>query len=128
MYETYNFLIKKINEPIDRNILMENYTKILTMFSAIIPHMTSECLEDLKMNSFQNWPEVEKKYLENKIIEFVIQVNGKKRGSLEAYKDINQENLIEKIKKNKNLEKIFQNKNINKIFFVKNRLINFLIK
>ena len=32
MYETYNFLIKKINEPIDGNILMKNYIKILSVF------------------------------------------------------------------------------------------------
>ena len=127
MYETYNFLIKKINEPIDGIILMENYIKILSVFSTVIPHMASECLEDLKMNSFQNWPEVDKKILENKVIEFVIQVNGKKRGSLKANKDITQDNLIKEIKINKNLEKIFKNKKIEKVFFVKNRLINFLI-
>ena len=127
MYETYNFLIKKINEPIDGIILMENYIKILSVFSTVIPHMTSECLEDLKMNSFQSWPEIDKKFLENTVIEFVIQVNGKKRGNLKANKDITQDSLIEEIKKIKNLEKIFQNKKIEKVFFVKNRLINFLI-
>ncbi len=127
MYETYNFLIKKLNEPINGNVLMENYIKILSVFSPVIPHFASECLEDLKTNSFQNWPDVNKKFLENTVIEFVIQVNGKKRGSLKANKDISQDNLIQEIKKNKNLKKIFQNKNINKIFFVKNRLINFLM-
>ena len=68
-----------------------------------------------------------KNFLENTVIEFVIQVNGKKRGNLKANKDITQDSLIEEIKKIKNLEKIFQNKKIEKVFFVKNRLINFLI-
>ena len=67
--------------------------------------MASECLEDLKMNSFQNWPEVDKKILENKVIEFVIQVNGKKRGSLKANKDITQDNLIERIVEEKDCNK-----------------------
>jgi len=61
------------------------------------------------------------------MFQFVIQINGKKRGTLETNKDISEENLIEEIKKNQTLEKIFQNKTINKTFFVKNRLINFLI-
>jgi len=127
MHETYNFLIKKINEPINNDVLMDNYKKILSVFSPIIPHFASECLKDLKLNSFQSWPVVDKKFLEDAVIQFVIQINGKKRGILQTNKDISEKNLIEEIKKNKNLEKNFKNKKINKTFFVKNRLINFLI-
>ena len=79
------------------------------------------------MNSFQSWPEIDKKFLEDTVIQFVIQINGKKRGTLQTTKNISKENLIKEIKKNQTLEKNFQNKTINKTFFVKNRLINFLI-
>ena len=127
MHETYNFLIKKINESNNNNVLIDNYKKILSVFSPIIPHFASECLKDLKLNSFQSWPEIDKKFLEDTVIQFVIQINGKKRGTLQANKDISEENLIKEIKKNQTLEKNFQNKTINKTFFVKNRLINFLI-
>ena len=127
MHETYNFLIKKINEPINNDVLIDNYKKILSVFSPIIPHFASECLKDLKLNSFQSWPEIDKKFLEDTVIQFVIQINGKKRGTLQTTKNISEENLIEEIKKNQTLEKNFQNKTINKTFFVKNRLINFLI-
>ena len=127
MHETYNFLIKKINETNNNDVLMDNYKKILSVFSPIIPHFASECLKDLKLNSFQSWPEIDKKFLEDVVIQFVIQINGKKRGTLQANKDISEENLIKEIKKNQTLEKNFQNKTINKTFFVKNRLINFLI-
>ena len=127
MHETYNFLIKKINETNNNDVLMDNYKKILSVFSPIIPHFASECLKDLKLNSFQSWPEIDKKFLEDVVIQFVIQINGKKRGTLQTNKDISEENLIEEIKKNQTLEKNFQNKTINKTFFVKNRLINFLI-
>jgi len=127
MHETYNFLIKKINEPINNDVLMDNYKKILSVFSPIIPHFASECLKDLKFNSFQRWPEVDKKFLEDVTIQFVIQINGKKRGTLQANKDISEKNLIEEIIKKQTFEKNFQNKKINKTFFVKNRLINFLI-
>ena len=127
MHETYNFLIKKINESNNNDVLIDNYKKILSVFSPIIPHFASECLKDLKLNSFQSWPEIDKKFLEDTVIQFVIQINGKKRGTLQTTKNISEENLIEEIKKNQTLEKNFQNKKINKTFFVKNRLINFLI-
>ena len=47
--------------------------------SPIIPHIIFECLETLKLNVFQKWPEVDEKMLENETINFVIQVNGKKK-------------------------------------------------
>ena len=66
--------------------------------------------------------------LEKKLIEYVIQFNGKKRATLVATKDISESEIVEKIKKSEKLIKFFEKKEINKIFFVKNRLVNFLIK
>ena len=127
MYETYNFLVKKINMPLNGQSLKENYIKILSSFSPVIPHFTSECFEDINLETFQKWPLTDKKLLEKTTIQFVIQINGKKRGSLEVNKDISEKDIIEKIKSEPTLKRIFDNKNIDKIFFVKNRLINFLI-
>ena len=127
MYETYNFLIKKINMPLNGEKLKENYIKILSAFSPVIPHFTSECFEDINLKTFQSWPQIDKKLLEKTTIQFVVQINGKKRGSLEVDKDISEEDIIKKIQSENSLKKIFLNKSIDKKFFVKNRLINFLI-
>ena len=102
--------------------------KILSIFLPIIPHFASECLEDLNLDSFQKWPSVDKNLLSNEMIEYVIQVNGKKRGMIKAAKDITDNDLIVQIQKDDQNNKIIKNKNINKIFFVKNRLINILFK
>ena len=127
MYETYNFLIKKINMPLNGQSLKENYIKILSSFSPVIPHFTSECFEDINLETFQKWPLIDKKLLEKTSIQFVVQINGKKRGSLEVNKDTSEKDIIEKIKSEDSFKKIFENKKTDKIFFVKNRLINFLI-
>ena len=63
MYETYNFLIKHIEKNISPKDLYENYIKILTMFSPIIPHFTSECLVDIGFKEKIVWPEIDKNYL-----------------------------------------------------------------
>ena len=128
MYETYNFLKKEINKPLNQKKFLEDYKKILSIFSPIIPHFTSECLTDLGKNPFQEWPSIDKKMLENKLIEYVIQFNGKKRATLVADKDISENEIVEKIKRNEKINRFFEKKEINKIFFVKNRLVNFLIK
>ncbi len=127
MYETYNFLIKKINMPLNGEKLRENYIKILSSFSPIIPHFTSECLNDINLETFQKWPVIDKKLLEKSTVQFVIQINGKKRASLDVNKDISEQEMIDKVKSEMSLNKMFTGKKINKIFFVKNRLINFLI-
>ena len=113
--------------PLNGEKLKENYVKILSAFSPVIPHFTSECFEDINLETFQSWPQIDKKLLEKTTIQFVIQINGKKRGSLEVDKDISEEDIIKKIQSENSLKKIFLNKNIDKKFFVKNRLINFLI-
>jgi len=79
-------------------------------------------------NQFQNWPKVNNKYLENEIVNIVIQINGKKRGVINVNKDINESNLIKEIKKDDKLNKFFDVNKISKTFFVKNRLMNILLK
>ena len=126
LYESYNFFNQKLNSNIEKKSLLDNYTKFLTVISPIIPHFSSECLDDLKLKSFQKWPEVDKNLIQNDTVKYVIQVNGKKRGIIKCMKNISQEELLKKIKDNKNTKKIIENKKINKCFFVKNRLINIL--
>ena len=128
MHETYNYLSKFLENDISKNNLKENYKKILTVFSPILPHIIFECLESLNCEVFQPWPDIDKKLLEVENIEFVIQINGKKKAILSATKDIDEKTLMDQIKKDAKMGKIFEEKKINKVFFVKNRLINILTK
>jgi len=127
MYETYNFLNKAIEKNIDSKILKENYIKILILFTPAIPHFTSECLDDLGYSNLIDWPKINKDLLEEDKVDYVIQINGKKRAILNESRDINQEALLNIIKLNKVSEKYLKDKSIDKIIFVKNRLINLLI-
>ncbi|MBD1154031.1 leucine--tRNA ligase [Pelagibacterales bacterium SAG-MED23] len=127
MYETYNFLSKEIKKKISNKNLKNNYKIILTLFSPAIPHFTSECFEDLNVEDKIKWPNTDIKFLKEEKIDYVIQINGKKRAILNESRDINQENLLLKIESNKVVEKFLKDKTINKIIFVKNRLINLLL-
>ena len=127
IYETYNFINKEIEKDIDSDILDKNYKKILTLFSPAIPHFTAECLDDLGHKDVIEWPETNKVLLEDDKIDYVIQINGKKRSILNESRDIDQNKLLSIIKSNKLLEKYLKDKSIDKIIFVKNRLINLLI-
>ena len=127
LYETYNFLVKKIEEEIDSKKLLKNYQNILNIFNPIIPHFTNECLEDLKLYSNLSWPNIEKEHLSEDTLDYVVQINGKKRAILKAKKDLDKENLLNQIKSNNMTNKYLKNKSIKKTIFVKNRLINLLL-
>ena len=128
LYETYNFLIKEIEKPIDSKNLLINYTNILCLMSPIIPHFSSECLEDLKTSTIQAWPIIDEKLLIKDEVEIVVQLNGKKRSIIKCKKNITEQSLIEIIKSDKTIHKFFEKKNITRSIYVKNKLINLILK
>ena len=127
IYETYNFLKKQIAKKINSKSLKENYIKILILLTPAIPHFTSECIEDLNVLGSLEWPETNSKFLNEDKIDYVVQINGKKRAILNENRDIDKESLLDKIKTNKMSEKYLKDKTINKVIFIKNRLINLLL-
>ena len=94
MYETYNFLNKEIQNEIDSSNLKENYIKILKLFSPVIPHFISECFESLNFDENTDWPKAEIKNLEEGKVNYVIQINGKKRAILNETRNIDQTILL----------------------------------
>ena len=107
IYEMYNFFNQIIVHKIDKKTLVENYKKILSVISPVIPHYASECFEDLGFNSFQKWPLVDNSILEEDIIEYVIQINGKKRSLIKLPINSNENFVAEKAKEESKCKEIF---------------------
>ena len=126
LYEMYNFLTKEIEKPIKKETLIENYGKILIMMSPFIPHFTSECLSNIKQNQTK-WPVVSRDELVEENINFVVQINGKKRALLNVKRDINEKGILREIQISKETEKLLKDQIIKKTIFVSNRLINIII-
>ena len=127
MHEMYSFLNKQIEKDINYETLINNYTKILIAINPIIPHYSNECLEMIRSKDEISWPTYENKYLEEKDINIVVQINGKKRALIEIEKDTIEQDIINLIMSNEKLFKYFQNKEIKKKIFIKNKVINFIL-
>ena len=127
LHETYNFLNKEIDN-LDIKDLKENYSKILILMFPILPHLISECLLDIKKDSEISWPLAQKEFLEEKYVNLVIQINGKKKSLIKIEKDLDEKKLLEIVKKDKKVFNFLEKKNIFKHIIVKNKLINLLIK
>ena len=125
-YEMYNFLIKEIDKPIKKEILIENYKKILIVMNPFIPHFSNECLNTINENQI-NWPKISKEDLIEEDINFVVQINGKKRAILKVKRDVVEKEILEIIKTNLEIEKFLKDQTIKKSIFVPNRLINIIL-
>ena len=128
-HEIYNFLIKfKQSEIENTKSFRENYIKILLVMNPVLPHLISECLFDLEVKNTSFWPEIDAKYLEERSVNIVVQIDGKKRDLITCKKDIPEDELIKKINQKKELNKYFTDKEIIKKIYVKNKIINFILK
>ena len=128
IYETYNFLIKEIEKNYKSKLLKENYLKILTLMMPIIPHIISEAIKDLDYDQKIAWPTANDKYLQEKYVNIVVQINGKKKSLIKIEKNLPDTEVINKIKKDEKISNILSDKNLLKHIIVKNRLVNFIVK
>ncbi len=127
LHETYNYLSKEIENP-DIKDLEENYSKILILMLPILPHLVSECLKDIKKDKIFTWPTVQKKYLEEKYVNIVVQINGKKKSLIQSEKDLDEKILLENVKKDKKISTFLEKKSVFKHIIVKNKLVNLIVK
>ena len=93
----------------------------------IIPHFSNECLSLLNINTNIKWPNIDRNLLIEEKINFVIQINGKKRGIVKASRNITQDDLISLIKENSEIQKHLLDKKNKKKIFVPNKLINIIL-
>ena len=94
----------------------------------VIPHIVTEAISNIDEKIKLSWPIADPKYLEDKFINIVIQINGKKKSLMKMEKDLDNSVVLQNVKKDKKISKILDDKNILKHIIVKNKLINFIIK
>ena len=125
LHEIYNFYSQAYKTECTN--LNDNYIKILKVIFPVLPHFASECLSDLTIEEIK-WPVVNKDYLKNSNYKIVVQINGKKRLLFESNEDLDETNLVNKLREIKEIKKYIEKKDIFKTIFIKNKLINLIIK
>ena len=130
-HEIHNFLIKELKNEISKNSLIENYSKILRILSPFIPHFSNECMDKLgefETININNWPGIKEDLLVEEKINFVIQINGKKREIITINNNSSEDTINTIINSNEKLSGYIKNKKIIKRIFVPNKIINLIIK
>ena len=126
-HELHSALFKELKNQYTKSSLLENYSKILITMSPIIPHFANECLEILGNKDNSKWPISIKELLVENSVNYVIQINGKKRAVINSIRDTSEKDLFELIKNNSATKKYIENKVIKKKIFIPNKLINIIL-
>ena len=123
-YELYNYFRDKIDSKIGNKVLKESVIKFMKLMIPFTPHLAYECLELLKCDTFNKWPDVNKNLqLE---VKFAVQINGKTRDIIAIKKDTLENEINDIIKDNFKIKKYFENQKVIKTIFVKNKIINYI--
>ena len=124
-----DFLKNKINNE-KYCLLKQVINSCLLMLNPITPHICHELWDQINETKIEDnlWPSFDKSFLETSEIEFVIQVNGKLRGSILVDVKKEKDEIISAAKKNENVKKFLSNKKLIKVIFIEKKLINFVVK
>ena len=127
LHEMYSFLIKEIGKGYKKKTILENYKKILIIINPIIPHLSNECLNIIGINNEILWPVYDENQLEEKSNLVVIQINGKKRGLVNAELNSTEESIMRLIYENQKINKYLLGNDIKKKIYIKNKIMNIII-
>ena len=126
-YEMYHFLMKEMEKPLNKKVLIKNYQKLLTVMIPFVPHFANECLSFLTKEK-AIWPKVSAEQIIEDNVKFVVQINGKKRSLIDVKRDTDEKTILKKIQETGNeTEKFLKDQKIKKTIFIPNKLINIIL-
>lgn len=109
----------------------ESLEKFLVILSPFAPHLAEEIWENIgnKQSIFKAiWPEFSPELVKDNLINLVVQVNGRLRGTFSVPADISETAALEIATQDLNVKKWLEGKEIVRQVFVPGRLLNILIK
>ena len=127
-YEIIKYFQISEKEKIKKQILLDQFEKVIRLLIPFIPHLAQEILEQMGSKNSYIWPEINKKILSKIEINMAIQINGKTRQVIKTDQNRTEEQIRDIALKDPKIEKYILDKKIVKHIYVKNKIINFIVK
>jgi len=121
---------KETKDRISKETAKESIEFLIIMLSPFVPHLSEECWSYIGNTGLvceEKWPEVNSSFIEERNVNIVIQINGKKRAEVSIPVDIDEDSAIKLAKKNRKIEKDLSNSKIKKTIYVQGKIINFVV-
>ncbi len=128
----FNTSIAKMMEYVNEMSSRSSYSKwslttFVQLLSPFAPHIAEELWQELGQKdalSYKPFPVFDPAYLEDSVVTYVIQVNGKLRGRVDLPKDQTEEVISGLAQDHPNVIKFLDGKGVKKVIFVPNKLLN----
>jgi len=100
------------------------------LLSPFAPHISEELWQYLghqESLAYESWPELDKQYLTEDMIDLPVQVNGKLRATIRIPVEIDKQQVVERAMLETNVLKFVANKPVNKEIYVPGRILNIVV-
>ena len=117
------------DSPQGRAVVREALTSAVLIMSPITPHACHALWRLLGLGAIEQaqWPQVDEAALEKKVVELIVQVNGKLRGKVEVALDASEDDVVELARRQENVERFVADKTVRKVVHVPNKILNFVV-
>lgn len=118
------------SSPNGRIICQEALEAIVLMLAPILPHVCHMLWDKLGNNipvHQAKWPKVDFNALKKDSVDLVVQVNGKKRATINTPTGSDNKEIEATALKNENVQRFIEHKNIVKVIIVPERLVNIVV-
>ncbi|MFT5368310.1 MAG: leucyl-tRNA synthetase [Candidatus Latescibacterota bacterium] len=102
---------------------------LLSLIAPFVPHIAEELWHRWGHTSSIHqtpWPTPDTKWITDKTIQVVVQVNGKMRGTIRVLRSLEKTAVIHKAQNNKRIAPLLEKRVIQRTIYVPNRLVNFV--
>ncbi len=128
----FNTSIAKMMEFVNEFSRFERYSiwalrVFAQLLSPFAPHIAEEMWQMLGCTgqlAYEPFPQADSRFLQDAVVTYVVQVNGKLRGRIDLPKDQTEEVIVQLAKDHPNVQKFLDGKEWNKVIFVPNKLLN----
>ncbi|MAI42959.1 MAG: leucine--tRNA ligase [Candidatus Azotimanducaceae bacterium] len=123
--------LQKFNDTSDqgRAVVDEALKIVVLVMSPITPHICKELWTKLGLGVIEDaeWLSIDQEALRKRVVNVIIQVNGRLRGKLEVEPGASKDDLILRAGELENVEKFLKDEKITRIIHVPDKLLNFVI-
>ena len=131
IYEISNFLsLYQVENESEKFALRESLSILIRIIEPMIPHLAEECwsvIGNSELLTDQPWPVLKEEYMKKDTAIIVVQLNGKKKATIEAALNCDQETIMKEVEKLKNIQIPKNQSDIKKIIFIKNKIVNIVL-
>lgn len=125
-------LMKLFNEfEKEPNLSLVSCRLFLLLLAPFAPHLAEEIWINMMKNKTsihsESWPSFNEEFLEDELIDLVIQINGKLRDAIKVKRDLTEDDVKKIIFEREAVKKYIEGKNIKRFIYIPNRLTNIVI-